>query len=217
MTQVLNKEDIAGRLEAEQFSDTILSKSLSRLPEIKPSGGVWLAGGAIRRTFQGQRPDSDFDFFFKDQQSMDGFIEKLIVLGAQLLSENDKNKKFMLPSTVIEEAYENGNGLHLPEMEIQCINFQFFNSIEDVIDSFDFTICMFGFDGENFHIGDFSLWDLARKKLVVNQITYGVASVRRLMKYANQGFSVCGGCITEVLRAVAVNPEVINSSTLYID
>lgn len=209
----LHKEDVAGRLNVEQFSDTVLSKALSRLPEFGES--VWLAGGAVRRLFEGKKPDSDFDFFFKDQTSTENFEDELIEMGARLLSENDKNKKYILPSSIPEDM--EGEDVYLPEMEIQCINFQYFDSPKAVIDSFDFTICMFAFDGDYFYIGDFSLWDLARKKLVINKVTYGVATVRRLMKYANQGFTACGGCLTQILRSVVDDPNVIQSDTLYVD
>lgn len=211
----MQKETLCGRLNVEQFSDTILSKALSRLPKI--GDGVWIAGGAVRRTFQCKKLESDFDFFFRDQEAMERFEGELIELGGKLLSQNDKNKKYILPCDVVEGSADPDAAFYLPEMEIQLINFQFFESPEAVIDSFDFTICQFAFDGEHFYIGEFSLWDLARAKLVVHKITYGVASVRRMMKYANQGFTVCGGCINQVLKEVAANPEIINSNIVYID
>lgn len=37
------------------------------------------------------------------------------------------------------------------------------------------------------------------------------------MKYASQGFTVCGGALSEILKQVVDNPSVIQADTLYID
>jgi len=213
----LSKDAVMGRLNIETFEQTSLANALSRLPKIGDGKGVWLAGGSVRRTFEGQKLDSDFDFFFRDEKSMDDFIKKLEGRGANLLKENDKNKMFILPSEVEEHEIEGFDGKYIPELKIQCINFEFFPDIQAVIDSFDFTICMFAFDGTDFFIGDFSLWDLSKKRLVINKISYAVSSMRRLIKYTNQGFTACGGCLTQLLSEVAANPAIINSDILYID
>lgn len=209
-----HQDELASRLNVESFSETILFKALSRLPKLS-SEGPWLAGGALRKTFQGIKLDSDFDFFFKSKDQFEKFQDKLEKKGAKLLSQNDKNQKWILPSEIPDGA--EGENIYLPEMEIQLINFQYYENAEQVIDSFDYTLCQFAYDGAYIYMSDFALWDVARKKLVPHKITFGAASIRRMMKYANQGFNVCGGCITEVLRQVAENPSIIQSETLYID
>jgi hypothetical protein len=210
----INKQRICNRINAETFEETVLHKALSRLPALSENG-PWLAGGAIRKTIQCAALDSDFDFFFKDQEQLDNFAEGLQEKGARLLVSNDKNEKWILPTEIPEDT--EGENIYLPEMEIQLIKFQFYESAEAVIDSFDFTLCQFAYDGENLFMSDFALWDVARKKIVPHKITYGTSSLRRLMKYANQGFTACGGCLSEILEQVVRDPSVIQSETLYID
>lgn len=210
----VSKEKISERIGVESFEETVLHKALQRVPPISVSG-PWIAGGAVRRTLEGRKLDSDWDFFFNTQQQLEKFGDDLRVLGGKLVKKNDKNEAWILPASVPEDT--EGEGKFLPEMKIQLIAFQYYESAEKVIDSFDFTICQFAYDGTSIYMGDFSLWDVSRKKLVPHKITYATASVRRLLKYANQGYTVCGGAISELLQQVANTPSIIESSTLYID
>lgn len=210
----INKEKFCDRLNVTEFSETVLYRALSRLPKLG-GNGPWLAGGAIRKTIQGVSLDSDFDFFFKDQAQLDLFKEGLENCGARMLKQNDKNEMWILPSCIPEDT--EGEGIYLPEMEIQLIKFRWYETAEEVIDSFDFTLCQFAYDGEWIFLSDFALWDVARRKLVPHKITYGTASLRRLIKYANQGFTACGGALSEILRQVAQDPSIIQEETLYID
>lgn len=210
----IHKEKICNRINVESFDETVLHRALSRLPRLSENG-PWLAGGAIRKTIQCVSLDSDFDFFFKSQEQLDNFSDELRECGAKMLSQNDKNEKWILPSLIPDDV--EGEGIYLPEMEIQLIKFRWYETAEEVIDSFDFTLCQFAYDGQNIFMSDFALWDVARKKIVPHKITFGTSSLRRLMKYANQGFTACGGCLSEILEQVARDPSVIQSETLYID
>jgi hypothetical protein len=67
------------------------------------------------------------------------------------------------------------------------------------------------------YAGQYTMWDLGRKRLALHKLTYGAASVWRLLKYSSQGFTACQGCIVSLLRAVGDNPAVINSDVQYVD
>ena len=92
-------------------------------------------------------------------------------------------------------------------IDVQCIRFAFYADADAVINSFDFTICQFAFDGATLTHGEYALWDLGRKRLAVHQITFPVSSMRRVLKYATQGFKACNGCLAALLRATADNPS----------
>jgi hypothetical protein len=215
MTISILAEKICNRIRVQSFAETDLAKTLERLP--KPSSeGPWIAGGAVRRTIQCKTLDSDFDFFFASADQTEKFAADLVSLGGQLRGKNEKNQTYILPSKVV--GGDNETPLtQLPELKIQLITFQYFASAEQVIDSFDFTLCQFAYDGSKLYMGDFSLWDVARKRLVPNRISYATSSLRRLLKYANQGFTVCGGALSEILQQVVQNPQIIEADTLYID
>ena len=205
---------IAKRIGVDEFSQTDLARRLSRMPPVA-SGGPWLAGGAVRRTIQGISLDSDYDFFFRDAAQKDDFIANAKAMGASVYGTNSKNTTLVIPSKIITDI--DGKNIKLPELKLQAIHFAYYDSPEAVIDSFDFTLCQFAFDGNAIFMGEFSLWDVARKKIVPHRLSYATSSVRRLLKYSSQGFTACGGCISEVLQQVVANPSIIEADTLYID
>lgn len=187
-----------------EFDETTLAKVLSGLPTLSVNG-PWLAGGALRRTLLRQEPDSDFDFFFKDADQLTDFVKKLDASGMEKLRETEHHIHYR--GRVGDSA--------LP-IDVQCIRFAFYASAEQVIDSFDFTICQFAFDGTDLTTGEYSLWDLGRKRLAVHRITFPVSSMRRVLKYAAQGFKACNGCLAALLRATADNPA-LNMEIAYVD
>lgn len=211
---IIAKDKLSDRLGVETFDQTVLSRALNRLP-ILTANGPWLAGGAVRRTLQGKALDSDFDFFFKSEQQAEDFCNSLTDLGAKLLRSNDMNSQYKLPGMVPED--QEGTGLYLPEMDIQVIRFRYYDSAEQVLDSFDFTLSQFAYDGANVYMADLALWDVARMKLVPHKITYATSSLRRLLKYTNQGFTVCAGALSNILEQVAQNPNIIEADIKYID
>jgi len=72
------------------------------------------------------------------------------------------------------------------------------------------------FDGTTLTVGDFTLWDLGRKRLAVHRITFPVSSMRRVLKYTRQGFYACNGALNSLLRATADNPE-LRTDIAYVD
>lgn len=196
--------------------DHELFRALDRLPTLTPTG-PWLAGGALRRTLSRTPLDSDFDFFFASAEQFASFCEGLKARGGWKISENEHNVTFRLPSKAPEPTGQDEFSAYEPELTIQAINTTYYPTLEAVLDSFDFTLCQFGYDGADLVCGDYALWDLGRKRLVTHRITYGTASLRRLLKYTRQGFTACGGSLSEFLEKVASEPSVINRETLYID
>lgn len=157
--------------------------------------GAWCAGGAIRRTLSGRPLDSDFDFFFRSAEHLAEW-EKQLPDTLTLVKETEHHKSWRgtLP------------GCEKP-VEIQAIRFRFYDSSEAVIDSFDYTITQFALDRGLLVTTPYALWDLGRRKLAIHRVTYPVATMRRMLKYARQGFSACRGCMAQLLRDTAASPE----------
>lgn len=101
--------------------------------------------------------------------------------------------------------------------KIQLITFRYFDTIEETIESFDFSLCKLGYDGENLHLGTYALFDIANKNLVPEKITYATSSIRRIIKYTNKGYKICSGGIADVLQQIISNPSILQSETEYID
>lgn len=207
-------EDVCRRLGIEEFSSTVLVKALKRVPELAEAG-PWIAGGAVRNTLTGNSLDSDWDFFFADEAQSEKFEDGLSEMGAKLLSKTDMNSTYVLPSDIPEGT--EGDGVYLPEMKIQVIKFKYYKSAEEVIDSFDFTLCQFAYDGQSITVSPFALWDVSRKKLVPAQLSFAASSLRRMIKYARKGYTICDGGLADMLEQVVANPEIIHAEIKYID
>lgn len=181
----------------------------------------WLAGGVIRRLLRGDELDSDFDFFFDSEQTFNWFL-KFIKTNDRIkvLKEYENENNVTLKVTILLEELGSEN-MRFFNTTLQFIKVAYYRSAEDVIDSFDYTICQFILlhkDDERVVIcNDTSLWDLGRNRLVVNKITYPTASLRRMIKYTNQGFYACNGCLNDILKSVAEKPELLDNKYKYID
>jgi len=168
--------------------------------------GVWLGGGSIRRTLSGMPLDSDFDFFFKDVDTFKSW-EASLPKGLSKVKETKHHTEY---KGVLE-------GSDIP-IVVQAIKFKFYDNAEQVIDSFDYTITQFAFDGTYLFTTPESLWDLGRKRLALHRVTYPVATMRRMIKYSNQGFTACGGCMQELYSLTFDNPEAMAAMDItYVD
>jgi hypothetical protein len=204
MSAKFNFEDFLARSTDKEFSATTLARILAGLPDLG-AHGPWIAGGAVRRTALAQEPDSDFDFFFRNADQLAVFAADLEGKGFTKFRETEHHLHY--------RGYLPGDPL---QRDIQCIRFSFYESAEQVINSFDFTLCMLAFDGLTLTVGDFTLWDLGRKRLAVNRITFPVSSMRRLLKYTRQGFYACNGALNALLKATAENPK-LRTDIAYVD
>lgn len=159
--------------------------------------GAWCAGGAVRRTLIGAPLDSDFDFFFASpdaQAKWEGGLPKSLTL----VRETKHHKHWRGPV----------EGSDIP-IDVQAISFRHYDSAEAVIDSFDYTITQFCLADGDLVTTPQALWDLGRKRLAVHRITYPVATMRRMMKYGQQGFTACAGAMAELFRQTAQSPEAL--------
>jgi hypothetical protein len=216
MAQILLFDELYSRSHDGDVGDTALYAALERLPAVAP-GGPWVAGGAIRRTVMGTALASDVDFFFANAEQYTQFCDAMKVRGAWKRSDTAHATTFVLPSTVPKSVGENEFTPAGPELIVQAVKLAWYASPEAVIDSFDFTICQFCFDGTHVICGEYALWDLGRNRLVPHRISFATATLRRLLKYTRQGFRICAGGLTKLLEDVVAAPEIIHADTQYID
>ena len=172
---------------------------MAELPPVG-KGGPWLCGGAIRRVVADGENTSDFDYFFADKSQVDTFTSWMQQHGGTIVRTTATNTTWSLKKHAVQQ-----------------ISLRYYGSIEEVLDSFDFTICQFGWDGEMLAVGPYALWDLGRKKLALHKLTYGVSTLRRLMKYARQGFTICGGALADILQRTIEDPGTVNANIVSLD
>ncbi len=193
------------RYRGTPFDSSELAQALKRLPAVAATG-PWLAGGAVRRTIQNEKLDSDFDFFFASAEQFQSFCTDMDAKGAKKERETDFNITFRIPAAD-----------KLPELKVQAIRASYHPTLEAMLASFDFSLCQTGYDGTDLVLGPWTLYDLARKRLIPGQISYGVSSLRRMIKYTSQGYSVCAGGLGNMLKQIVDKPEIINQKIVSID
>lgn len=165
--------------------------------------GPWMVGGSVRRFLSGKTQDSDFDVGVSSNEQIELLKESLKLKGF-VVTKEDKHYIELVGS--VGEKSE----------KIQILR-HVVGDIQSILDSFDFTICQCAFDGTNIMVGPYTMWDLGRKRLAIHKITFGASTIRRLLKYAAQGYTMCSGCANDILRSAIEKPSIVDNNTLYID
>lgn len=171
-----------------KFENSFLQSPFMRF--VLQQKDVYVAGGIVRRLIDNQSMNSDVDLFFNSEDSLNAILNKLETLNAKLKKSNIFNSTF-----------------ELDNQEIQLIHIDYYDSMEKLLDSFDFTICQFGIDNDRIYTNELSLFDLGRRRLLPHKITYPLASMRRVIKYTKQGFYACEGCLVTIMSAAIENPD----------
>ena len=182
---------------------------LEYLPTVNKDG-PWIAGGALRSLVANEDHVSDYDFFFKSEEQLKEARSMLEASAAIKILNKRSNDHCDTYSLVVPDKEYN-------KFEVQLVHISYYDSVEVLLESFDYTICQFAYDGSDLYTGEYSILDLMRRRLAVNKITYPVSSVRRMIKYTNKNFTACSGCITKVLEKVALEPTSLDTKIVYID
>lgn len=147
---------------------------------------VILAGGCITSLFTNKEVN-DLDLYFKTKEDV-----------ANFLIEVAKNEWIMAKT---EKAFLFKKG----ELKIQTIFFKYFNSAEDIFDTFDYTVCMsaFDFEREEFVLHDDFLRHNSQKILRFNEGTaFPIISALRIQKYVVKGYFISRTEYIKVMLAI---------------
>lgn len=159
--------------------------TVPHLLDILNFDGVYLAGGLLRVLYSKNEEfspkNTDVDIFFRSEL-------QLHLVQSYLENETNYKKVFQCPEGKLASlVYKNGSD---PEWKLQLITVSFYEDIDAVLNSFDFTVTMFGTDGIDTVSGELSIQDVEDKKLRWNKVTYPASSLRRMMKYARKGYAM---------------------------
>ena len=168
---------------------------------------ILLAGGAVRRMVENNPKESDYDFFLTPGS------------GHQAAAEDALRSS----SFVFDKATEHHVQYTLTDAKghvtkVQLITAWTFNGPKPLIDFFDFTICQCVFDGKQLYFGDYTLFDIANKRLAINKVRFHHSTLRRMLKYGNQGYYACAGTLQTFIDSVRLaSPEEVNRDIKYVD
>ena len=152
--------------------------------EKKERINVVIAGGAVRDSLFGNEY-SDIDIFGLTKEDLDLFVKLNLSKGHgyKLVYFNDNLR-----------TYRKG------KIKVQII-YREYEKLTDIIDSFDFTVCQFMYDGEKVICNPSGLLDVHHKRIVINHLEplFVFDSLRRVQKYIQKGYTICNGGIKDIL------------------
>lgn len=162
-----------------------------------------IAGGAVRDFLQRKPIRSDIDLFRVERKGQLGQDDKSWI--------EETIKQF---NGTDEFTTRNFTGFTVGERKFQIITLADYYSVEEVFDSFDFTICQCAVSASTLYVTLDSLYAIGQNRLAVHKITHGIASMRRLLKYASYGFKPCDGTLRDLINM----PEPAKASEVtYVD
>lgn len=149
---------------------------------------VFIAGGAVTSIFT-RLEINDIDIYFRDKDSLSLFLRKEVE-GNWITCHTDKAFSF---------RYD--------DSKLQCIYFKFFESPEEIFNTFDFTVCMgaFDFKTENFILHENFLKHNSQRILMFNKDTaFPIISALRIGKYNKKGYYISKAEFLKVMLTVSL-------------
>lgn len=178
------------------YYTTVHKDDLEPVSIIKPDAekGPWIAGGAALRWYQGQPVgQSDIDVFCRSPRQAQLLIEDIKSYGRVMVKFESDNA-----TTLSYHRKDDWAG----EWTIQVIKRRFFNSLEEVINSFDITVCEIGTGGNEWTLGPFTARDIREKNLRF-KLPLQPDAPKRLTKYWTYGYRPVEGTVEQICN----NPE----------
>jgi hypothetical protein len=150
--------------------------------------GCFIAGGTITSLFS-DKEINDIDVYFKDYKSLCFVLKNLFNV-----AETDEDFIDVESFALIYTHHTSKSILFTKDgLNVQLIYFKFFNTPQEIFDTFDFTACMGAYDcaNEQFVLHDSFLKDVAQRKLVANPRTaFPIISLLRVDKYRQKGYKI---------------------------
>lgn len=160
--------------------------------------GPWLAGGTLRRLYEGQPfTGADFDFFFHDEESREDFNSRLVIdlNGSQQFETHN--------STTFKVAFYDW------DITVQTVKQFYYSNPEQVISSFDFSCVQFATNGSEVVYDIHAIQDIKSKILrpCVHGLKSGSATLRRIAKFAAEGYELSYSDSTDIIDWYKQNPK----------
>lgn len=170
--------------------------------------GPWLAGGTLRRLFEGQLYlGSDFDFFFKSEEQKNE-------MQATLLRHFEPEEIFSSKNAV---TYRILYGSKI--IIVQLIHLKYYDMPSDVIKDFDIVACQLITNGHGLVFGATTINQIENRVLRINRSVLdkksfsAVHTLRRMIKMGEDGYRMGQYFVAEYLNYVRDHPEVIRMDT----
>ncbi len=147
--------------------------------------GCWIGGGAITSVFT-NKPINDIDVYFPNKEAFSNVMAH--VYGVSWNGGGDLSFR----NCIVQHVTNKSILITSDEEKVQFIVFRFFESVQDIFDSFDFTAVMgaFNMKDEEFILHPDFLKHNAQRFLSFNKGTaYPLISMLRVDKYRERGYT----------------------------
>lgn len=178
------------KLDIVDFA-TIHKQDSEAATAIWPSdkNGPWIAGGACLRWFQGQPVgENDIDVFCRDSIQAQQVIDQIKSFGRYQIKFQSENAV-----TLLHHSKDRNDR----SWTIQVITRRYFKSLQEVIDSFDITVCEIGTGGNEWLLGQSTARDIRERNLRFN-LPLQPDAAKRLTKYWTYGYRPVPGTVAMV-------------------
>lgn len=205
---MLTLKDImqAGRSDATQHPISFASDELPTVPRIdwtvvnlitpNLETGPWIAGGAPLRWFQGLPMEKgDIDVWCASDEQYAWLTKKIKDYGANERIDTKNAVTYSWSFLNIDEPTAT------KEFKIQLCKQQF-DSAEQLISCFDFSVCQIATDGDRFVVGEMTVPDIASKTLRI--VSKRPDLLKRIVKYSAYGYTLPAAEFNEYLESDGV-------------
>lgn len=179
----------------------------NRLKQLRPilkylNEDVFLAGGAVRTVLECSNEEvSDYDFFFKTFKVVAELRERLIKDEWEIIFQCPEEKLF---------TYKKGKH----KLQLIC-EFEY-SSMENLLNEFDVTACCGGYYNGAIYFTRPFVRAVFSKKLRIQNVTYPVATIKRLIKYEKKGYVVTQAAI-DLVNSIEGKSFDSETKRVYID
>jgi hypothetical protein len=183
------------------------------LPGGNMERGPWIAGGAIRKLWYGKSWRSgDVDIFCQDSETVK-YIKTLLRDYDRFPHVTDNASSYKVSNDMFGRSttpVASGLISAIPDatFKVQVITKDVYASIDDIFDTFDFTICQFATDGNIMVATTDALEDHDKLSIRMVPDTDRPLSINRLLKYSAYGFSPPDDIMITLLTKFANNETV---------
>ncbi|RYF03864.1 MAG: hypothetical protein EOO77_30415 [Oxalobacteraceae bacterium] len=175
---------------------TSLTETIRELDVCNLRHGPWVAGGAARAVFEGTigRAGGDIDIFLGES----GQEKRTLAHIGKKTTVTSRTKNKQSTTTLLTKISLYGKDT---PAKIQVIpEWPGGNTVESLLQSFDFTVCQFVTDGRILIYTDAAAYDVERRVLRFQPQWTGRTRPVRLIKYLNQGFTPDGPMLETAYR-----------------
>lgn len=169
-----------------------------------------LAGGAVTSIFT-NREINDWDIYFKTKEGFSNFLRESYGFNKDNILDGNRIAR-------VTHTTDRSILINSESNKIQLVIFKLFPTIEDIFNSFDFTINMgaYDFKTEEFVLHNDFLKHNSQRYLKINTNTdYPLISTIRIQKYVERGYTISKSQMLRLL--LAVNKKNIDSWEVFID